>query len=84
MYLARENHESKIINKIYGFEGQVRSRLGEKFVKLFAEVFCWLPFAHVINNKGFVVHVEGYLVLMGLSFQALGPSIVSVNHLKKV
>jgi serine/threonine-protein phosphatase 5 len=47
----------------------VRSRLGEKFVELFAEVFCWLPFAHVINNKGFVVHVDGYLVLMGLSFQ---------------
>ncbi|CAN6331046.1 unnamed protein product [Urochloa humidicola] len=56
MHLARGNHESKSMNKIYGFEGEVRSKLGEKFVELFAEVFCWLPLAHVINKKVFVVH----------------------------
>ncbi|TVU17044.1 hypothetical protein EJB05_33054 [Eragrostis curvula] len=56
MHLARGNHESKSMNKIYGFEGEVRSKLGEKFVELFAEVFCWLPLAHVINRKVFVVH----------------------------
>ena len=44
------------MNKIYGFEGEVRSKLGEKFVELFAEIFCWLPLAHVINKKVFVVH----------------------------
>ncbi|XP_074575483.1 serine/threonine-protein phosphatase 5-like [Curcuma longa] len=56
MHLARGNHESKSMNKIYGFEGEVKSKLGETFVELFAEVFCYLPLAHVINEKVFVVH----------------------------
>lgn len=44
------------MNKIYGFEGEVRSKLNDPFVELFAEVFCCLPLAHVINEKVFVVH----------------------------
>ena len=71
MYLARGNHESKSMNKIYGFEGEVRSKLGEKFVELFAEVFCWLPLAHVINNKVFVVH-GGLFSVDGVKLSDIG------------
>lgn len=44
------------MNKIYGFEGEVKSKLSDTFVELFAEVFYCLPLAHVINKKVFVVH----------------------------
>ncbi|XP_026392013.1 serine/threonine-protein phosphatase 5-like [Papaver somniferum] len=56
IHLARGNHESKNMNKIYGFEGEVKSKLSEAFIELFAEVFCCLPLAHVLNGKVFIVH----------------------------
>lgn len=44
------------MNKIYGFEGEVKSKFNETMVELFAEVFCCLPLVHVLNGKVFVVH----------------------------
>ena len=56
MFLARGNHESKSMNKIYGFEGEVQSKYNQQMCEVFREVFCWIPLAHVINQKAFVVH----------------------------
>lgn len=55
MYLASGNHESKNMRKIYGFEGEVKSKLSGTFVELFPEVFCSLPLGHVSSGSDFIV-----------------------------
>jgi serine/threonine-protein phosphatase 5 len=56
LHLARGNHESKSMNKIYGFEGEVQSKYTNQMADVFREVFCWLPLGHIIKDKAFVVH----------------------------
>ena len=63
LYISRGNHEIRSMNNIYGFEGEVKSKYNESMIELFAEVFCCLPVAHVLNNKIFLSMVV-FLVLM--------------------
>jgi len=56
IYLQRGNHETKNMNRIYGFEGEVKAKYDDKIFDLFLEVFCYLPLASVIENKVFVTH----------------------------
>ncbi|TDH65242.1 uncharacterized protein CCR75_006060 [Bremia lactucae] len=56
VHLLRGNHESKNMNKIYGFEGEVKHKYDETVMQLFTEVFNWLPLAAVIEHKVIVVH----------------------------
>ncbi|KAK9806971.1 hypothetical protein WJX72_009035 [[Myrmecia] bisecta] len=56
MHLARGNHESKGMNKIYGFEGEVKHKYNAIMADLFRETFCWLPLAHVLDGRVLVVH----------------------------
>lgn len=56
MFMSRGNHESRSMNKIYGFEGEVKAKYDDVLVELFAEVFCCLPLAYVLNGRVFVVH----------------------------
>ncbi|KAJ1962257.1 Palmitoyl-protein thioesterase 1 [Dispira parvispora] len=56
IYLARGNHETNNMNKVYGFEGEVKAKFSNLMFKLFAETFNALPLAHVIQDKIFVVH----------------------------
>lgn len=56
IYLTRGNHETKNMNKIYGFEGEVKAKYDDKIFQLFLEVFEWLPLAAVVEGRVFVTH----------------------------
>ena len=56
IYLTRGNHETKNMNKIYGFEGEVKAKYDDKIFELFLEVFSHLPLAAVIGKKVFCAH----------------------------
>lgn len=56
MFLSRGNHEGVAMNRVYGFEGEVRAKFSAEVFDLFSEVFNALPIGHVINREVFVVH----------------------------
>ena len=54
--MSRGNHEAKALNKMYGFEGEVKHKYDIKIYDLFSQLFCYLPIGHCINKKVLVVH----------------------------
>jgi len=56
VFLNRGNHEAITMNRVYGFEGEVKSKYGALSYELFTELFCCLSLGHLINNKVLVVH----------------------------
>ena len=56
IHLHRGNHETKNMNKIYGFEGEVKAKYDDKIFDLFLEVFSYMPLASVVGGKVFVTH----------------------------
>jgi serine/threonine-protein phosphatase 5 len=56
IFLTRGNHETKNMNKIYGFEGEVMAKYDQQMFQLFLECFEWLPLAAVVGGKIFVTH----------------------------
>lgn len=55
-YLSRGNHESEHMNRLYGFEGEVKSKYSSEVATMFTDIFNWLPLAHLINDRILVMH----------------------------
>ncbi len=51
IHLTRGNHESQNMNRIYGFEGEVRTKYSVQVFHLFSELFQSLPLAYVLDGK---------------------------------
>ncbi|KAJ3490364.1 hypothetical protein NLI96_g1484 [Meripilus lineatus] len=49
MFINRGNHETKDMNRTYGFEGEAKHKHGEQTYKLFAHIFTTMPLATLIN-----------------------------------
>lgn len=56
LHLTRGNHETRNMNKLYGFEGEVVKKYDEQLYQLFCEAFCLLPLCNIIEDQIFVVH----------------------------
>ena len=56
LYMTRGNHETISMNKVYGFEGEVKAKYSDLTFKLFTEIFDALPLGHLIMDKILVVH----------------------------
>jgi len=70
VHLSRGNHETRNMNKLYGFEGEVTKKYDEELYQLFCEAFGLLPLCHVINKKVFVVH-GGLFAQDGVTLDAI-------------
>lgn len=55
-FMSRGNHETKNLNKLYGFEGEVKAKYDLKLFEFFSELFNYLPLCHCINKQVFVTH----------------------------
>lgn len=56
MHLLRGNHETRNMNRIYGFDGEVKHKYDGDIMRMFTEVFRVLPLAATLNSKVIIMH----------------------------
>jgi len=56
VHLTRGNHETLNMNRIYGFEGEVKAKYSATTFQLFLEVFHCLPICYCLAGKIIVLH----------------------------
>jgi len=54
--MTRGNHEVGSINRLYGFEGEVKTKYNDKIYDLFSDLFQTLPLGYILNKKVMVNH----------------------------
>ncbi|CAG9466709.1 unnamed protein product [Pedinophyceae sp. YPF-701] len=56
MHLVRGNHETRAMNRIYGFVGEVSAKYSKIMSDVFNDAFDWMPLAYVLDKKVFITH----------------------------
>ncbi|KAI0958829.1 hypothetical protein AcV7_004535 [Taiwanofungus camphoratus] len=95
MYINRGNHETKDMNRTYGFEGEAKHKHGEQTYKLFAHVFTTMPLATLISAtkpplgplNSAILSPEGlkrYFVVHGGLFSKDGVTLEDIRKIDRI
>ncbi|KAF9653816.1 protein phosphatase 5 [Thelephora ganbajun] len=97
MYVNRGNHETKDMNRTYGFEGEAKHKHGEQTYKLFAHVFTAMPLATLISatkppvlsprDKTVIIGPDGtrrYFVVHGGLFSKDGVTLDDIKKIERI
>ena len=72
IFLLRGNHESEIINHVYGFYDECKRRYNTKVYKLFSDCFNWLPISAIVDDKILCMH------------GGISPDLTSLDRIRKI